>query len=81
MRRRGLRLPLVRKPDPVLTPDELDWVAAVARDRVQEHARIMAKGKVSEAVIRSRMSGDDVLAKLYEAGAWRPKDDRYEPYE
>jgi hypothetical protein len=63
-----------RSPDPVLTKDELDWLADVARDRVSAHSRIMARQKVSESVIRSRMTGEDVLAKLYAAGAWRPSE-------
>lgn len=80
MRRRGLRLPLVRKPDPVLTSDEINWLADVARDRLKEHGHAMERGKVSESVIRSRMTGNDVLAKLYEVGAWRPQADDYKPY-
>lgn len=62
----------MRRPDPVLTPDELDWLADVARDRVDGNANAMEHGKVSESVIRSRMTGHAVLVKLYEAGAWKP---------
>lgn len=65
-------MPLARKLDPVLTQDELDWVADVARDRVSEHVEEMSMYKVSESVIRSRQTGEYVLKKLYEAGAWRP---------
>lgn len=70
--RRRLRLPLVRRPDPVLIEDELDWLADVARERVAANVRAMENYRVSESVIRSRRTGEAVLEKLYEAGAWRP---------
>lgn len=72
MRRRGLRLPLIHPPDPVLTKDEMDWIADLARERVAHDSTVIDTGQASESHIRSRMTGRDVLEKLYTAGAWRP---------
>jgi len=79
MRRPSLRLPLPRRQDPVLTEDEMDWIADLARERVAEHVAEMDNGLVSESVIRSRMYGESVLSKLYQAGAWKPEPDSLEP--
>lgn len=69
---RRLRLPRPLRPDPVLTVDEMDWLLGVALDRVEQHDRVMAQAKVSESVIRSKRTGEDVIEKLRQAEAVDP---------
>lgn len=66
-KRRGLRLPLARRQDPVLTEDELDSVALVLQDRIDTHERVMARTLVSESVIREKLEIESALAKINEA--------------
>jgi hypothetical protein len=78
-RRRGLRLLLPRQPDPVIEGDDLDWLGQLVRSELKR-LTVVCDGwrtnslmrKPSEADIRAKMSAEDVLAKLEEAGAWRP---------
>lgn len=65
--KRGLRLPLVRRPDPVLTEDELDFIVERLDGYVAWADAEMAKHLVSESVIRGRITALDALGKLREA--------------
>lgn len=64
MRIRGLRLPLKREPDPVLTEEELRYVASVVRRRRLEIAAEREQHLVSESVIREQMALADVALKI-----------------
>jgi hypothetical protein len=71
---RGLRLRVRPVPDPVLTPEELDFLAEEMRTILAHVAEQQRAARVSESVIRRRMAAGDVLGKLYQAGAWKPGD-------
>lgn len=64
--RRGLRLRLRRRPDPVLSFDELEFIAERMRHYIAWADREMAAKLVSESVIRGRMYATDSLAKITE---------------
>jgi hypothetical protein len=62
----GLRLPLVRRPDPVLTDDELDTIGQLLVDHIRWARGERAKHLVSESVIRTQIEAEAALAKIAE---------------
>jgi len=51
----------------------MDWVLGVVLDRLQEYETAMKTRKVSESVIRSKLTGEDVVRKLREVDAVDPQ--------
>lgn len=67
MARRGLRLPLPRRPDPVLDEEELQLVSDLLEQHVEWATRKMERERVSESIIRRRLYGESALAKVRRA--------------
>lgn len=65
--KRGLRLRLQPRPDPVLSSDELRTIARLLNGHIDWAARRMEEGPVSEAIIRHRIDAETALAKVQEA--------------
>lgn len=64
---KGLRLPLLRRPDPVLTEDELDLIHVLLLDHISSAEHEMAQHLVSESLITSKRRAEWALAKVEEA--------------
>jgi thymidine phosphorylase len=59
-----MRLRLTRKPDPVLTQEEEDLITMLLASLINTHAGMMERGKVSESVIRERMTAESAWDKF-----------------
>jgi hypothetical protein len=62
--RKGLRLPLPRRNDPVLIEDELEFLRMLLINHIASAKHEMSQHLVSESVIRHKMYAEDVLAKI-----------------
>lgn len=60
----GLRIPLLRRPDPVIEGDELDEAVAILEEELQRIKTEMAARLVSESVIRRRLYVESILEKM-----------------
>ena len=65
-RLKGLRLPLKRRPDPVLTEDELHWIEERCTKYIESTDAAMKAGLVSESVIRGTMTAESTRGKVQE---------------
>lgn len=65
--KRGLRLRLPRRPDPVLTEEELEVIETLLAQHIAWAKREMADRKVSEAIIRTRMDAASAITKIGKA--------------
>lgn len=61
---KGLRLPLPRRPDPVLTREELRVIDKLLNDHLWWAAHEKEKGPVSESVLRAEIHAGDARAKV-----------------
>jgi hypothetical protein len=62
-----MRLPLHRRPDPVLNQEELRIIALLLDDHIAWANRETERRKVSEAVIRALLDAESARAKVGEA--------------
>jgi hypothetical protein len=63
----GLKLPLRRRPDPVLNEEELRVVELLLDGHIAWATHEMEQRRVSETIIRMRLDAESALAKVREA--------------
>jgi hypothetical protein len=61
---KGMIIRLKREPDPVLEIDELEFISGVLTGEIKRYEDLMSQGRVSESVIRARLTAIDCDNKV-----------------